>query len=119
MKENIAEQKSFNFAVKIIKLAGWLKEYKKDFIISDQIFRSGTSIGANVAEAQCAITRKDFSAKISISYKECSETKYWLKLLKEVEYITKEQFEPLFADCMDLMRILSATMKTVKQNNDQ
>ncbi len=75
--------------------------------------RSGTSIGANVAEAQCGITRKDFLAKMYIAYKECSETKYWLNLLYRADYISRSQYDSIYADCMVLIKLLAAITKTV------
>ena len=81
--------------------------------MSKQILKSGTSIGANLAEAECAISRKDFLAKIYISLKECAETKFWIELLYETEYLTEEEFTSISKDCEELRRMLSATTKTL------
>lgn len=105
--------KSKKFAVRIVNLYKFLCDEKKEFVLSKQILRSGTSIGANMAEAECAISRKDFLAKIYIALKECAETLYWLDLLHETEYITDIQYSSLQSDCEELRRMLSATTKTL------
>ena len=89
MKENVVVEKSKDFAVRIIQLYKYMNENKKEFVMSKQILRSGTSIGANIAEAECAFSKKDFLAKMYIAFKECSETKYWLELLYKIEYLRK------------------------------
>ena len=111
--ENTARCKSKRFAVRIIRLYQYLCEEKREFVMSKQLLRCGTSIGANLAEAECAISKKDFLAKVYIALKECSETKYWLELLAETEYITKEQFQSIWADCEELRKMLSATTRTL------
>ena len=111
--EHTAKYKSKRFAVRIIKLYRYLCEEQREFVMSRQLLRSGTSIGANLAEAECAISRKDFLAKVYIALKECAETKYWLELLEETEYLTKSQFQSVYADCEELRKMLSATTKTV------
>jgi four helix bundle protein len=114
MKENIAKQKSILFSLRIIKLCKHLADDKKEYIMSKQILRSGTSIGANLAEAECAISKSDFLAKVYISLKECSETLYWLELLYKSDYLPKKHFENINKDCQELKRILMATTKTMK-----
>ena len=114
-KENPAETKSIAFAIRIVNLCKYLCDNKKEFVLSKQILRSGTSIGANMAEALCAMSDNDFLAKIYIAYKECSETQYWLNLLKETKYITEKEYNSLFADCNEITKILSATTKTIKR----
>ncbi len=96
--DNIVEEKSFDFAKRIVKLSNYLVNEKKEFVISRQITKSGTSIGANVAEAQNAQSDKDFVAKLSIGLKESRETKYWLRLLFETEYINEKEFYSLYND---------------------
>ena len=91
----------------------YLCEEKREFVLSKQILRSGTSIGANLAEAECAISKKDFLSKIYIALKECSETLYWLELLTETDYLSEQEFKSLNADCDELRRMLSATTKTI------
>ena len=95
---------------------GYINTYakkKREFVLSKQILRSGTSIGANLAEAECAISKKDFLSKIYIALKECSETLYWLELLTETDYLSEQEFKSLNADCDELRRMLSATTKTI------
>lgn len=108
-----AKVKSKLFALRIIKLYKYLVNEQKEFVISKQVLRSGTSIGANIAEAECSISRKDFLAKIYIALKECAETKYWLELLYESEYIEQKPFESIYSDCMELYRILSSSTHTM------
>ena len=105
--------KSKRFAVRIVKLAGYLREVKREYVISKQVLRSGTSIGANLAEAQSAVSRKDFLSKVYVALKECSETQYWLELLRETGYLTEKMYSSIAADCDELKRILTATTKTM------
>lgn len=114
MKENLVEQKSQDFALRIVKLYQYLAFEKKEYVLSKQLLRSGTSIGANIAEAQCGITRKEFLTKMYIAYKECAETKYWLNLLYRADYMNSTQYESVFADCTDLLKILAAITKTTE-----
>lgn len=111
--ENTAKCKSRRFAVRIVRLYKYLCEEKREFTMSKQLLRSGTGIGANLAEAECAISRKDFAAKVYIALKECAETKYWLELLYETQYLNEAQFTSICAGCEELRRMLSATTKTV------
>lgn len=116
-KENVIKEKSFNFAVRIVKLNQFLLKNKKEFVISKQILKSGTSIGANVEEADGGISKSDFSNKISIAYKEAKETHYWLRLLYKSDYINKQMYESLINDCNELCKILFAILKTSRINN--
>ena len=113
-KGNIAYDKAFELAKSIVGLYKNLTENKKEFILSKQLLRSGTSIGANLAEAIGAFSKADFSYKISISYKECLETKYWLSLLHETEFLTKDQFSNYYSKADEIGKILFATLKTTK-----
>lgn len=113
--ENIVVEKSKAFALRIIKLYKYLDTNHKIDVISTQILKSGTSIGANVKEAIRAQSKADFYAKLNISLKEASETEYWLELLYESEYITKEQFDSIYSDCQELLRILTSITKTQKK----
>ena len=120
MKESILRDKSKAFAIRIIKLYKFLLEETKEFVISKQILRCGTSIGANFAEAIYGVSEADFMNKLSIAQKEASETIYWLELLYETDFITKEQFDSMLADADELVRLLAAsiiTMKKKKLNN--
>jgi len=105
-------QKAYPFAVRVIKLYQHLCERKKEYVLSKQILKCGTSIGANVAEANGAISKKDFSSKLSIAYKEGLETQYWLSLLKDTGYLSRKQFESLFADVDEVNRMLFSILKS-------
>ena len=106
--------KSKKFAVRVVRLYQFLCEEKREYILSKQVLRSGTSIGANIAESECAISRKDFLSKIYIALKECSETLYWLELLRDTDYLTAEQSASLMQDCTELRKMLSSTTKTMR-----
>ena len=115
MKENIIQKKSFLFAIRIINLYKFLVNEKNEFVLSKQILRSGTSIGANIEESIGGQSERDFLSKISISYKEARETIYWLKLLKETEYIKEDQFESLFYDAEEICKIIGSIQIAVKK----
>ena len=114
IKKNIVKEKSMVFAIRIVKMYQYLCKSKKEFILSRQVLKSGTSIGANLAEANCAISKKDFLAKVYIAYKECSETNYWLELLFKTDYIKVEEYNSIKKDCEELHRILTAITKTMR-----
>ena len=114
MKENILLNKSKLFALRIIKLYKYLKENKQEYILSKQLLRSGTSIGANTKESVFAQSKADFIAKLFIAQKECAETEYWLELLHESDYINRQEFDSIYEDCQELMRLLVATTKTLQ-----
>ena len=116
---NLIEEKTFQFAKRIIGVYRFLQKDKKEFLLSKQLVRSGTSIGANVAEAEAGISRSDFHAKLYIAFKECVETLYWLKLLYECNYITEAQYTSLRKDGEEIRRILSAITKTVRESDSQ
>jgi four helix bundle protein len=115
-QENIAKTKSENFAIRIVNLYKHLCGEKKEYVLSKQLLRSGTSIGANLAEAQFAISKKDFQSKVYIALKECSETRYWLTLLHKTDYLTEKEYDSIFADCSDILHILIATTKHLKND---
>ncbi len=112
--ENIILTKSYEFALKIIKLYKELIYNQKEFGLSRQVLRSGTSIGANAEEAVGAQSKKDFIAKFSIAYKESRETKYWLRLLKDSEIIDSVSANKLITDCEEIQKIISSILKTTK-----
>jgi len=112
MKDNVILLKTFQFAVRIIKLYKYLVEEKKEFVLSKQLLKAGTSIGANIEEAIGGYSKKDFSAKLGIAYKEARETHYWLRLLKETDYITETEFQSLITDCEEILKILYSIMRT-------
>ena len=113
---DILGDKSLNFSIRIYNLAHFLNEEKHEYRIADQIFRSGTSIGANLAEAQCAVSRNDFIAKIYIALKEANETLYWLQLLYSVRLLVKDQYDSIYADCLELKKLLTTITKTTREN---
>ncbi|MDD4279229.1 four helix bundle protein [Candidatus Sumerlaeota bacterium] len=115
--KGMAKAKSKAFAIRIINLYKYLSTDKQEHVLSKQILRSGTSIGANIAEAEYAISRNEFLSKVYIALKECSETLYWLELLHDTAYLTEEQYTSLLADGTELKKILIATTKTMKPRN--
>jgi len=109
MSDNVLDQKSKIFAIRIVNLYKFLCDDKKEYIMSKQLLRCGTSIGANVTEAFHSVSKKEFVAKLNISLKEAFETSYWLELLKETDYISENQFESINADCTELIKLLPAS----------
>lgn len=109
---SIAREKSMAFAIRIVRLYQHLCSEYKEFVLSKQILRSGTSIGANITEAVYGSSRKDFTAKLRIALKECAETLYWLELLHACDFLPTNLYESLFYDCEELRRILSASIKS-------
>ena len=116
MRENLLTEKSIAFAARIIKLHKYLIKTQKETVISKQIVRSGTSIGANINEANYGQSKADFISKLHIALKETAETEYWLRLLLASEYVSKEMGESLLSDCIVLKRILIASINTAKGN---
>ena len=116
-KKNTLKDKSFAFAVRIAKLYSYLRENKKEFVLSKQLLRSGTSIGANIREAYNAESKKDFVHKLAIAQKECDESLYWLELLNAIECISEKEFESLSTDCIELLKIIRSSILTTKINH--
>jgi len=114
MKENILKLKSFEFAIRIVNLYKFLKKEHSEYILSQQLIRSGTSIGAIVREAEHAESTKDFIHKLSIGLKEANESKYWLDLLAATDFITKKMYDSLNNDCEELLKMLISSVKTSK-----
>lgn len=112
--DNIVVSKSKTFAVRIVNLYKYLLKEKHEAVLSKQIVRSGTSIGANIAEAECGISKNDFIAKMYIAFKECAETQYWLDLLYDCKYLNQSEYDSLAADCQELKRLLSSITKSSK-----
>lgn len=112
--DNVVQAKSYAFAVRMVRLYQYLVAEKKEFVLSKQIVRCGTGIGANVEEALGGQSRADFAAKLAIAYKEARETSYWLRLLKDTEYLTDGQFDSLHADAEELCRLIASIQKTIK-----
>ena len=115
MKKNIVKDKSFDFAVRVVNLYKFLID-EKEFVLSKQLLRSGTSIGANISEADHAESKADFIHKIAISQKECSETIYWLELLHKTMDLNINQFERVYKDALELMKLLTSISKKAKAN---
>lgn len=111
--EKTVKYKSKKFAVRIVNLYKYLCEKKNEFVLSKQILRCGTSIGANLAESECAISKKDSLAKIYIALKECTETIYWLDLLHETDYLSETEYTSMYNDCSEIRKMLSSTTKTI------
>jgi four helix bundle protein len=116
-QKNIIQEKSFAFAVRIVNLYKYLCEEKKEFVMSKQILRSGTSIGANIEESIGGQSDKDFFTKITIAYKEARETMYWLKLLHATNYLNKEQSDSLLKDAEEICKIIGKIQVTIKNRN--
>ena len=114
-KENVIASKSYAFALEIIRLYKTLSNNKKEYVLSKQILRSGTSVGANVHEAEASESKKDFIHKLGIALKEIRETSYWLNLLKDSDYITTEEFNKLIALSNEIIKILNSIIITTKQ----
>lgn len=112
---NRVAEKSMAFAVRVVNLYKYLTNDKKEFVLSKQLLRCGTSIGANIREAECSISRKEFLASMYVSFKECSETMYWLELLYMTDYPDEKQYLSVKADCDELYRMLSSITKTIKK----
>ena len=112
MSKNVIVEKSKTFAVRIIRLYQHLSSEKKEFTLSKQVLKSGTSIGANVREAHRGQSKKDFIAKMNIALKEAAETEYWLELLHETDYIDADSFESIYRDCNELNKLLITIIKS-------
>jgi four helix bundle protein len=117
--ENIVATKSYAFALRIIKLYKYLISEKKEFVLSKQILRSGTSVGANIKEAEHAQSKKDFINKMNIALKEANETEYWLMLLKDSEYISADSFNSIHPDSIEIIKLLASIVKSSKLNNEK
>jgi len=114
VKENVILDKSFAFAVQIVHLSRILQSEQKEFVLSRQILRSGTSIGANIEEAEGSISKREFTAKMQIAYKEARETRYWIRLMKATKLVEPILADSILADCEELIRILVAILRSSK-----
>lgn len=119
MAGSVTLDKSKDFAIRIVKLYKYLRENKREFVMSKQLLRCGTSIGANLSEALYGISRKDFLSKVSISLKECAETKYWLELLNQTGYLNDNEFKSISDDCNELIKLLASTVITTRKNDSE
>ena len=118
-KKGVLRDKSYKFALRCVNLYKYLSTERREFVLSKQVLRSGTSIGANVAEAQQGQSKSDFVHKLSISLKESFETEYWLDLRRDSEFISAEQARSLIEDCKEVKRLLTASIKTAKSNTNR
>ena len=116
MSESV-RTKSYTFALRIIKLYQFMADERREYVLSKQVLKSGTSIGANITEGNQAQSKSDFIHKLSIAHKEAFETEYWLCLLRDSEYITEKQAESLLMDCSELQKILTTSIKTAKSSS--
>ena len=115
-RENIVFDKSFDFAVRIVNLYKYLCYRKHEYVLSKQILRSGTSIGANISESRHAQSRPDFITKLTIALKEADETHYWICLLHKTQFLTDRQTESILSDCNEVIRLLASIVKRSKEN---
>ena len=113
--ESVLKNKSYQFAIRVVRLSQFLQNEKKEFVLSKQVLRSGTSIGALIREAEFGQSRADFVSKMSISLKEANETDYWLSMLKDTDYINQILFESLNSDCKEIIAMLVSSVKTAKK----
>ncbi len=116
-KENVILTKTYDFAIRIVRLYQYLCKEKKEYELSKQVLRSGTSIGSNVEESVGGLSRKDFLAKLGVSYRETRETHYWLRLLRDTDYISAEQAQSMLNDADEILRIITAIQKSTKNNS--
>jgi len=116
---NLIENKSFDFSVRIVNLYKYLTASKQEYVMSKQLLRSGTSIGANICEAQQAQSTLDFLSKMNIALKESYESDYWLRLLHKTEYLSKDEYESIIADCRAITKLLVSIIKSLKAKNNQ
>ena len=118
LEDNITFVKALDFSVRIVNLYKYLRDEKGETVMSKQVLRSGTSIGANISEALAAESKEDFIHKIHISFKEGNETKYWLLLLHRTGYLSEKEFTSLVKDSQELRRLMGAIIRTAKKNKD-
>ena len=114
---NVVQEKSYAFALRVVKMYQHLTKQRKEFVLSKQLLRSGTSIGANVEEAIGGQSRKDFAAKLNIAYKEARETHYWLRLLRDSGYLNETESTSILTDCDELLKLTGSILKTMKRNS--
>jgi four helix bundle protein len=114
--KNVVKDKSFAFAVRVVRTYQYLVEQKKEYVLSKQLLRSGTSVGAMLREAEHAESRHDFSHKLAIAQKEINESIYWLELLKETNYLNVNEFETIHEDAVEIIKLLTAILKTTKSH---
>lgn len=114
--DNVVQNKSYDFALRIVKVYKYLSQEKKEFVLSKQLLRSGTSIGANIEESIGGQSKADFFAKMTIAYKEARESKYWIRLLRDSDYLTIEQSDDLLKDVEELLKIIGSIQKSIRNS---
>ncbi len=114
--DNIIVNKSMDFSIRIVRLYQFLCSEAREYVMSKQLLRSGTSIGANISEAQYAVSKSDFLNKMYIALKECSETRYWIKLLNRTDYLNDAQYNSILSDCDELLNLLSSITKSTRES---
>ena len=119
MSESVLREKSYAFAIRIVEMNRFLCIQKKEFVLSRQILRSGTAIGALIHEAEFGQSTPDFRTKLTIALKEANETQYWLRLLADTNYIDVKGFESISTDCLELIKMLVASIKTIKRREEK
>jgi four helix bundle protein len=117
--DNVVQDKSYSFALRIVRLYQYLSSEKKEYVLAKQIVKSGTSIGANVEEAIGGQSRRDFYARMTVAYKEARETHYWLRLLRDARYIMDNDATSIIADCEELLKIIGAILRTMKEGEKE
>lgn len=115
-KNNVIVEKSYKFAIRIVRLYQYLVKEKKEYHLSVQVLKSGTSIGANIEEAVGGFSKKDFIAKLQISYKEAKETHYWIRLMRDTDYLSEKEAESLLINCEEILKIIVSILKSSKEN---
>ncbi len=116
MKKNVVKDKSFKFAIRIVKLYQFLVSDKKEYVLSKQLLRSGTSVGAMIREAEHSESKADFIHKMAIAQKEINESIYWLELMKETDYLMEEQYQSINSDAVEIIKMITSIIKTTKSN---
>lgn len=116
MANNVILDKSKAFAIRIVRMYVWLKDNKQEYVLSKQCLRSGTSIGANVHEGVMARSKAEFIAKLQISLKEANETKYWLEILHETDFLTEDMYNSIYPECIELIKLLISIIKSSREN---
>lgn len=114
--DNVVQNKSYDFALRIVKVYKYLSQEKKEFVLSKQLLRSGTSVGANIEEAIGGQSKAGFFAKLTIAYKEARESKYWIRLLRDSDYLTIEQSDDLLKDVEELLKIIGSIQKSIRNS---
>ena len=117
MSENILQEKSYKFALRIVKLSQYLNDEKREFVLSKKILDSGTAIGVLIEEAKQGENRADFTQKFSVANKEAFKTNFWLRLLRDGDFLSEKQAQSLLADCEELQKLLISSLKTAKQSD--